>query len=202
MSGGATRHENKEPPTVKDNKLQNEEAGVLQWEAAPQQQVRALLSKAEDQLPLEMTKILGFSNAHVCMKEAALLDYYVCGLWWAKETNFTPEQTSFSMAVMQRLLDNIREKRMPLVENLMEFAKALGAASQCRTSEEYTTPLLEEEEARELITYIRNSLFQKYRLYELLFTTSREELLTGTERTIEVFGCQGVQGLPTHLYSQ
>lgn len=45
---------------------------------------------------------------------------------------------------------------MPLVENLMEFAKALGAASQCRTSEEYTTPLLEEEEARALITYIRN----------------------------------------------
>ncbi|KAL6094746.1 cabcoco1 [Pungitius sinensis] len=207
MSGAAARRENKEPPTVKDNKKQNEEAGFLQWEATPQQRVHALLSQAKDQLPLEMTKILGFSNTHVCMKEAVLLDYYVSGLCWAKETNFTPEQTSFSMAVMQRLLDNIREKRMPLVENLMEFAKALGAARQCRTSEECTTPLLEEEEAKALITYIRNSLFQKYRLYELLFTTSREELLTGAERTIEVFGCQGAlapleEGLPTHLYSQ
>ncbi|KAM8837029.1 ciliary-associated calcium-binding coiled-coil protein 1 isoform 2-T2 [Spinachia spinachia] len=199
MSGGATARDAQEPRTGKDN--------TLQWEAAPQQQVHALLSMAEEQLPAEMTKILGFSNTHVCMKEAALLDYYVCGLWWAKETNFTAEQTSFSMAVMQRLLDNIKEKQMPLVENLMGFAEALGAAVQWRTSEECRTPLLEEEEAKALITYIRNSLFQKYRLYELLFTTSREELLTGAERTIEVFGCHGAiapleEGLPTHLHSQ
>lgn len=42
------------------------------------------------------------------MKEAALLDYYVCGFCWAKEANFTPRQTSFTMAVLHMLLDNIR----------------------------------------------------------------------------------------------
>ncbi|XP_075948937.1 ciliary-associated calcium-binding coiled-coil protein 1 [Anarhichas minor] len=207
MSAGVTRREKKEQPEVRDNKLQKQETGFLRWEAAPHRRVEALLSNTRDELQLEMTEILGFGNHHVCMKEAALLDYYVCGFWWAKEANFTPNQTSFTMAVLHMLLDNIREKRLPLVENLMEFAKALGAASQCRTSEEDTTPLLDEEEATALISYIRNSLFQKYRLYELVFTTSREELLTGTERTIEVFACQGAltpleEGIPTNLYSQ
>ncbi|XP_054455356.1 ciliary-associated calcium-binding coiled-coil protein 1 [Anoplopoma fimbria] len=207
MSGGATRREKKEYSKVKENELKKDEACFLQWEAAPHQQVQALLTKTRDELQLEMTEILGFRNHNICMKEAALLDYYVCGFWWAKEANFTPIQTSFTMAVLHMLLDNIREKRMPLVENLTEFAKALGAVSQGCTSEEGTTPLLDEEEAMALISCIRNSLFQKYRLYELLFTTSREELLMGTERTIKVFGCQGAltpleEGIPTHLYFQ
>lgn len=42
------------------------------------------------------------------MKEAALLDYYVCGFWWAKEASFSPTQTSFTMAVLHLLLDNVR----------------------------------------------------------------------------------------------
>ncbi|XP_034415050.1 ciliary-associated calcium-binding coiled-coil protein 1 [Cyclopterus lumpus] len=207
MSEGATRREKKEQPKVKGTTLQKEEAGFLQWEAAPQQHVHALLASTKDELQFEMTEILGLKNHLVCMKEAVLLDYYVCGFWWAAEANFTSIQTSFTMAVLHMLLDNIREKQMSFMQNLREFAVALGAASQCRTSEEDTTPLLDEEEATALISYIRNSLFQKYRLYELLFTTSREELLTSTERTIEVFGCQGAllpleEGIPTHLYSQ
>ncbi|GLD64272.1 uncharacterized protein AKAME5_001582600 [Lates japonicus] len=99
------------------------------------------------------------------------------------------------------------EKQMSLVENVMEFAKALAAACQCSTSEQETTSLLDREEASEFISYIRNSLFRRYRLYELLLTTPREELLTGTERTTEVFRCQDVltpleEGISTHLYLQ
>ncbi|XP_028424506.1 ciliary-associated calcium-binding coiled-coil protein 1 isoform X4 [Perca flavescens] len=152
----------------------------------------------------EMKVILDLRNHQICMKEAALLDYYVCGFWWAKEANFTPIKISFTMAVLHMLLDNIREKQMVLVENLMEFAKALCAACKWSTSKEDSPPLLDREEATALISYIRNSLFQKYRLYELLFTTSREELLTGMERTIEVLSCQDAltpleEGISTHL---
>lgn len=55
-----------------------------------------------------MKDILGFKNHKTCMKEAALLDYYVCGFWWAKEASFSPTQTSFTMAVLHLLLDNVR----------------------------------------------------------------------------------------------
>ncbi|XP_049419785.1 ciliary-associated calcium-binding coiled-coil protein 1 [Epinephelus fuscoguttatus] len=200
MSGGATRREKKEQP-------KKETTIFLQWEASPLQQIQELQRKSTDELQSEIAEILGFRSHHICMKEAALLDYYVCGFWWAKEANFTPVQISFTMALLHMLLDNIREKQMALVENLMEFAKALGAASQCSPSEEDTTPLLEREEAMELVNYIRNSLFQKYSLYELLFTTSREELLTGMERAIEVISCQDAltpssEDISTRLYFQ
>ncbi|XP_044034214.1 ciliary-associated calcium-binding coiled-coil protein 1 isoform X2 [Siniperca chuatsi] len=177
----STRREKEEQPKVRDNKVQKEETAFLHWEALPHQQIQDLLKKTGDELQSEIKEILGFRNHQMCMKESALLDYYVCGFWWAKEANFTPIQTSFTMAVLHMLLDNIIEKQMVLVENLMEFAKALAAACQYSTSEEDTTSLLDREEAKSLISYIGNSLFQKYRLYELLFTTSREELLTGME---------------------
>ncbi|XP_032358810.1 ciliary-associated calcium-binding coiled-coil protein 1 isoform X1 [Etheostoma spectabile] len=181
MSAGATPREKREQPKAKDNKLQKGESVFLQWEVMPNQQIQELLKKTMDELQTEITAILGLRNHQICMKEAALLDYYVYGFWWAKEANFTPIKISFTMAVLHMLLDNIREKQMVLVENLMEFAKALGAACQWSTLKEDSPPLLDREEATALITYIRTSLFQKYRLYELLFTTSREELLTGME---------------------
>lgn len=56
----------------------------------------------------EIQETLGFKNHKTCMREAALLDYYVCGFWWAKEASFSPTQTSFTMAVLHSLLDNIR----------------------------------------------------------------------------------------------
>ncbi|XP_076615299.1 ciliary-associated calcium-binding coiled-coil protein 1 [Chaetodon auriga] len=186
---------------------QKDDRVFLQWAALPQQQIQDLLKKPADELQSELKEILAFRNHQTCMKEAALLDFYVCGFWWAKEANFTPVQTSFTMAVLHMLLGNIRDKQMVLVENLMEFAKALDGACQCSTSGADTTSLLDREEATALISYIRNSLFQKYRLYELLFTTSREELLTGMERTIEVFSCQDAltpleEGISTPLYFQ
>ncbi|KAG7226584.1 hypothetical protein INR49_003741 [Caranx melampygus] len=211
MSGGARRRERREQPKVEDSPLQKEDVVCLQWEALSQQQIAELQQRSAEQLQTELKEILGFKNHQICMKEAALLDYYVCGFWWTKEAKFTPKQTSFTMAVLHMLLENIRGRQMSFVENLLEFAKALAAA--CQTTED-TTSLLDTDEAKELTDYIRNSLFQKYRLYQLLFTTPREELLTSMEvrqlviacRTIEVFGGQDavtpLEEDNPHLYFQ
>ncbi|XP_008284737.1 ciliary-associated calcium-binding coiled-coil protein 1 [Stegastes partitus] len=187
MSAGASKEE------------QLKELLFLRWEQ--------LQRSSAEQLQAELKEILGCSNHQTCMKEAVLLDYYVCGWWWAKEASFTPAQASFTMAVLHILLDNIREKQMGLVDNLAEFSKALKPACRCVTPEEYTSSLLDSEEAAAFIRYIRNSLFQKYRLYQLLFTTPRGELLAGMERTTEVFCCQDPltpleHGISTHLYFQ
>ncbi|XP_056222893.1 ciliary-associated calcium-binding coiled-coil protein 1 isoform X1 [Seriola aureovittata] len=205
MSGGATRPENKEQPKAMDSKLQKEDALFPQWEALFLQQTAELQQRGADHLLLELKEILGYRNHQTCMKEAALLDCYVCCFWWTKEAKFTPKQVAFTIAVLHMLLENIREKQMGLVENLMEFAKALATA--CQTSEEDTTSLLDRDEATELICYIRNSLFQKYRLYQLLLTTPREELLTGMKRNIEVFSCQDAlmpleEDISNHIYFQ
>uniref|UniRef100_A0A667X963 Ciliary associated calcium binding coiled-coil 1 n=1 Tax=Myripristis murdjan TaxID=586833 RepID=A0A667X963_9TELE len=153
----------------------------------------------------EFEEILGLKNQQSCMKEAALLDYYVCGFWWAKEAGLTPTQTSFTMGVLHMLLDNIREKQMGFVDNVMEFAKALAGAQQHSAPRGDTVSLLDREQAAALTDYIRSSLFQKYRLYELLFTSAREKLLIGMERTIEVIGGENTftpleEGMPAELY--
>ncbi|KAK2815466.1 hypothetical protein Q5P01_025933 [Channa striata] len=207
MLGGATRREKKEQIAVLDSKLQKEEVAFLQWKGLPHDQIEELLHLSTDEIQWKLKEALNFRNYQSCMKEAAILDYHLCSFLWAKEANFTPTQISFSIAVLHMLLDNIREKRMSLVENLMEFAKALAAACQGLTSEEETTSLLDTEEATKLINYIKKSLFQKYRLYELLLTTPREKLLTGTERTIDLFSWQDgftplEEGISTHIYSQ
>lgn len=54
------------------------------------------------------------------------------------------------------LYSHILEKKMALVENLMEFAKALGPTCHCPTPNADTTPLLDSKEATALINYIRN----------------------------------------------
>ncbi|XP_068610637.1 ciliary-associated calcium-binding coiled-coil protein 1 [Brachionichthys hirsutus] len=190
---------------VTDNGLQEEGQDVLEWDALSPQQVQELLNKNQADLQAEMQQILGFRNRRTCVKEAAMLDYYVCGFWWAKEAKFTSMQTSFIMAALHRLLNNIEDKGLTFVENLMELSK-LTAAS-CHGSTPDRRPLLSRDEAAALITYTRNSLFQKYRLYELLFSTSREELLMDMERTIEVFGCRDgltplEESVPTHPDSQ
>ncbi|XP_034425546.1 ciliary-associated calcium-binding coiled-coil protein 1 isoform X2 [Hippoglossus hippoglossus] len=181
MSAGAPRREKKEPVKVEDSEPQKTAPAFLLWDEPPHLRTVALQRRSAAELEAELKEILGLRNHQTCMKEAALLDYYVCGFWWTKEKKFSPAQTSFTTAVLHMLMDNIRGKQMGLLENLMEFAKALAPACQCWTSGGDTTSLLDRKEAKEFISYVTNSLFQKHRLYELVLTTPREELLMGLE---------------------
>uniref|UniRef100_UPI0037E94160 ciliary-associated calcium-binding coiled-coil protein 1 n=1 Tax=Semicossyphus pulcher TaxID=241346 RepID=UPI0037E94160 len=155
------------------------------------------------QLQQELKQIFGFRNLQTCLKEASLLDFYVTGFWWTKTMNFNPKQTSFIMALFQRMMNNIQEKGMVLVENLLEFSEALSAACQCSSSVDETTSLLCREEANSLTCFMKNSLFQKHEIYQLLFTTTRDELLTGAQRNVEVFSHQSIspleEGISAHL---
>lgn len=69
---------------------------------------------------------LDLKKHKACVKEAALLDYFVAGFWWAKEMTFTCQQISFIMALLQLLLDNIKGKYVAGVETYGHYiAKGL-----------------------------------------------------------------------------
>ncbi|KAM9715403.1 ciliary-associated calcium-binding coiled-coil protein 1 [Menidia menidia] len=161
-----------------------------QWTALSPQQTEDMLQKTGEELQSALGEALGYRSRQTCLREAVLLDYYASGFMWAKEASLSPAKASFCLAVLHMFLDNIREKQMSLVDNLMEFTKTLGTACKPSMSDEDTDSLLDHDEAAALIQYIINSLVQKYRLYELLFITSTEELLAGSERSIEIFSCQ------------
>ncbi|KAM6963860.1 ciliary-associated calcium-binding coiled-coil protein 1 [Tautogolabrus adspersus] len=137
-------------------------------------------------------------NHRLCLKEASLLDFYIGGFSWMKQMKFSDRQMSFVVTLLHLMISNIREKQMDLVENLMVFIESL--AHQCSTSGEETS-VLNREEVFALIGYLKNSLFQKYKIYQYLFRTNRDELLTGSQRDVEVFGCQSICPLEEGLCS-
>lgn len=63
-------------------------------------------------------EMLGLKKHQSCVLEAAQLDYFVAGFWWAKEMNFTCQQISFIMALLQLLLDNIASKYVESVKSI------------------------------------------------------------------------------------
>lgn len=54
--------------------------------------------------------VLDLKKHETCVKEASLLDYFIGGFWWTIEMGFTCQQTSFIMALLQLMLDNIKSK--------------------------------------------------------------------------------------------
>ncbi|XP_072311660.1 ciliary-associated calcium-binding coiled-coil protein 1 [Eucyclogobius newberryi] len=167
------------------------------------EQLEAALGKSEQELTLLLSNKLGLTNSHVCMKEAALLHYYLQGLCWALDAHLSPLQMSFTMAVLDVLLHNITEKGMDFVDNVLEFAKALAVACQSPTPDKGPSPLLSLKEAQALIRFI-SSLFQNYLLYKALQISGREELLLCAQETVDVLWSQTdlaalEEGIATHL---
>uniref|UniRef100_A0AAZ3RF43 Ciliary-associated calcium-binding coiled-coil protein 1 n=1 Tax=Oncorhynchus tshawytscha TaxID=74940 RepID=A0AAZ3RF43_ONCTS len=117
-----------------------------------------------------------------------LLDYFVSGFWWTREMNYTCQQISFIMALLQLLLDNIK-KQMPFVDNLNEFAKMISGTRQSPSPE--VDSLFDAEQAMSITDYLKCSLFQNYQLYEFLFSQPREELLLGKKVRLPASLCPG-----------
>ncbi|MEQ2316282.1 hypothetical protein AMECASPLE_031044, partial [Ameca splendens] len=150
MSGEEARREKNEQRVV----MKKQEAEILQWDALPAQLIREFQELSAEELLHKMENILGFTNHRTCVRETVLLHYYLFGFWWAKEARFTPTQTSFTMAVLHMLLENLREKQMSSVDNLVVLIKAIAVACHCSPSDEDTTSLLDNNEAAALICYV------------------------------------------------
>uniref|UniRef100_A0AAY4AE50 Uncharacterized protein n=1 Tax=Denticeps clupeoides TaxID=299321 RepID=A0AAY4AE50_9TELE len=132
--------------------------------------------------PMQFEELFGCKNHQTCPKEAALLDYYVSGFWWAKETNFTSEQISFIVTLLHTLLGNV-------------MGKQFACLSVHLTKVEPFTPL----------NSPFYSLFQHYTMYEFLFHHGRERQLHRHERTVEVMGPADLpapleEGMPADVF--
>ncbi|KAI4898714.1 hypothetical protein NFI96_030595 [Prochilodus magdalenae] len=175
-----------------------------QWTLLPQDHMNALLDLSVDQVQLQFEDLLGLKKTQTCLKEAALLDYFVVGFWWAKEKNFTCQQISFVMALLQLLIDNMKDRQMAFAENFKAFTqKLLGTRKS--TVDTGANPLFDVDQIKSITDYFKSSLFQHYRLYQFLFTHPRDEMLLGMERSVEVanssdFAAPLEEGIPSEVY--
>ncbi|CAJ1080466.1 uncharacterized protein cabcoco1 isoform X1 [Xyrichtys novacula] len=161
-----------------------------------EQLISELLEKTEDQLLTELLQTFGLMDHGLCLKESSLLDFYFCGFSWTKKMKFSLRQTTFIMSLFHLMITNLRDQQMDLKENLMEFSEAL--TRQFSRSEKETL-ILNTEEVCALNNFLENSLFQKYKIYQLMFRTQREELLSGAQRDVEIFNCSSLLPLEEGL---
>ncbi|XP_063077987.1 ciliary-associated calcium-binding coiled-coil protein 1 isoform X2 [Engraulis encrasicolus] len=147
---------------------------VLQSTLLTLEKISFLRELTVEEVQEHFEDILQLTNQSTCLKEGAVLDYYVSTFWWTKEMKFSNEQTSFIMALLQSSIDNISE-----------FGKALIGLRRTTSPDGYP-PLLATEQAKAITDYFACSLFQHYSMYEFLFSQSRDKKLLGLERSVEV----------------
>ncbi|XP_026865189.2 ciliary-associated calcium-binding coiled-coil protein 1 isoform X1 [Electrophorus electricus] len=186
---------------------ENGAAEILpQWTLLPQEQIRLLCGVSVDEVQLQFEDVLNLKKHQTCLQEAALLDCFVAGFWWAKEMNFTCQQISFIMAVLQLLLDNINDKQMSFIENFKVLTQTLLATRKSTASVDTdVNPLFNSDQIRSITDYFRIGVFQHYKLYEFLFNHPRDEMLLGMERNVEIFNCTDFaapleEGMPADVY--
>ncbi|XP_026770575.1 ciliary-associated calcium-binding coiled-coil protein 1 [Pangasianodon hypophthalmus] len=186
---GKSAEKSKTTTDKKDARLNVNEAGEKfpQWPCLSCENINLLMELSVDQVQLQFVDVLDLKKHQTCVKEASLLDYFVAGFWWAKEMTFTCQQISFIMALLQLLLDNIKDKHMPFADNFKEFTRTLLATRQSSPSASAAVnPLFDVDQLKSITDYFRSSLFQHYSLYEFLFSHPRDNMLQGMERNIEV----------------
>ncbi|XP_067909417.1 ciliary-associated calcium-binding coiled-coil protein 1 isoform X3 [Heterodontus francisci] len=133
-----------------------------------------------------LAEILQLKQYQFCMKEGALLDYYVSGFLWAQEQNFTMLQISAFMTLLNIILENISEKHLPLLDNLKELKKVMTEIVQSSSEMSGGGEFFTVDQAKAIISYMRISLFQHYKLYEFLFHHAPDVEIRSTELEVEV----------------
>ncbi|EGW10047.1 Uncharacterized protein C10orf107-like [Cricetulus griseus] len=149
---------------------------ILSQDLLSPDQITDLLSEADmDGIQEKMKVFLNFKNLRTCLRDAILLDYYVSGFFWAKTMDFSINQHSKFMTLLDLLLHNLQRDS---IKWLGEVMAEIGPNHSQKNQELH---VFDVKEANAIIDYLKTSLFQHYRLYEFMFYSTREEIVIGTE---------------------
>lgn len=150
-------------------------------------QITDLLKEVDiDGIQEKMRVFLNFKNLQTCLRDAILLDYYVSGFFWAKEMDFSLDQYSKFMTLLDMLLHNLQTLHMSLGDSIKWLGEVMAEIGPNRSPKNEGSHVFDVKEAKAIINYLKISLFQHYSLYEFMFYSTREEIVIGTAQTIEV----------------
>ncbi|KAL1771926.1 hypothetical protein HispidOSU_030660 [Sigmodon hispidus] len=174
------------PDSEKNTELQENEK-ILSSEFLSIEQITELLDEPDvDGIQEKMSVFLNFKNLQTCLRDAILLDYYVSGFFWAKEMDFSIDQYSKFMSLLNMLLHNLQTLHMSLEDSIKWLGEVMAEIGPNRSQKNEDLHVFDVKEANAIIDYLKISLFQHYRLYEFMFYSTREEIVIGTAQTIEV----------------
>ncbi|XP_069719938.1 ciliary-associated calcium-binding coiled-coil protein 1 [Phaenicophaeus curvirostris] len=149
-------------------------------------QIAALSEQNAEGVQKMLEEILNFKQLNMSLKEAILLDFYTAGFCWAKGLNFSLVQLSGFMDLLHFLLENLRDKRMTLGDNLKELGKAMAGIGETDLESSGDLNFFSIKQAKAVIDYLNISLFKDYKVYEYLFHSASEELVISNEYVTEL----------------
>ncbi|XP_025925728.1 ciliary-associated calcium-binding coiled-coil protein 1 [Apteryx rowi] len=159
---------------------------IIQWTFLSPSQISALSEENIEGVQKKLEEFLNFKQLKTSLKEAILLDYYTSGFWWAKEMNFSLTQLTGFMGLLNFLLENLSDKHMTLVDNIKELGRKMAGIGGTHSEGSGGLDFFSVEQAKAVIDYLNISLFQRYKLYEYLFHSPREELVISDKYVTEL----------------
>ncbi|XP_076773182.1 ciliary-associated calcium-binding coiled-coil protein 1 isoform X3 [Arvicanthis niloticus] len=156
---------------------------ILSLEILSADQIVDLLGEEDvNGIQEKMAVFLNFKNLQTSLRDAILLDYYVSGFCWAKDMNFSIDQYSKFMTLLDMLLHNLQTLHMSLEDSIKWLGEVMAEIGPNHSRRNENFHVFDVKEANAIIDYLKISLFQHYRLYEFLFYSAREEIVIGTEQ--------------------
>jgi hypothetical protein len=162
------------------------------WQILTQTHVSKFKTLSINELMDEMGLVLSLTKAKEDLHQAAILDFFVTAFVFAKESDFTDEQSSAFFTIIHKLIDNIRgnnahmyacndttmmicaEKNLSLgdnVQQLQSYLMGIEGSSPHQCSLNCFTINV----AQKCIEYIHTSLFQHYSLFEYIIHEKQED---------------------------
>uniref|UniRef100_A0A8C6Y4B8 Ciliary associated calcium binding coiled-coil 1 n=1 Tax=Naja naja TaxID=35670 RepID=A0A8C6Y4B8_NAJNA len=181
----------------------------MAWKFLSLAEISIMLEQDIAGVEKSLEEFLNLKHRLTSLTEAALLDYYVSGFWWAKGLEFSSVQIGGFLTLLNLLLDNLETYHMSLEENIQELASAMAGIGLSNSEISGGFEFFTIDQAKAIINYVKSSLFQHYTLYKYLFHGPREELVIGDEQVVEVvqpaktpFPAPLEEGLASDIYSK
>uniref|UniRef100_A0A8D0GV44 Ciliary associated calcium binding coiled-coil 1 n=1 Tax=Sphenodon punctatus TaxID=8508 RepID=A0A8D0GV44_SPHPU len=106
-------------------------------------------------------------------------------------------------------LDCVSAEHMTLQDNIKELGRTMAGVGQPHSEKSSGLNFFNIDQAKAIISYLKSSLFQHYKLYEYLFHSPREELVIGNENVVELvkpadapFPAPLEEGIACDIYSR
>ncbi|GFS06273.1 coiled-coil domain-containing protein 189 [Elysia marginata] len=174
-------------PVATEEDESSKKASALAYQVLSKEDSDELLGMSAVEMESKLLEILQLKPT-TCLRDAAALDYFVGAMYWAKQKDFNNEQLSGFFTVVHGLLNKIKNEKASIVELLKEFRKNLiGIGADLGSDiESGGMEFFSLEQATAITDFLQSTLWQHYKLYELMFTQNQEEEIVGSNLSIEV----------------
>ncbi|XP_064630369.1 ciliary-associated calcium-binding coiled-coil protein 1-like isoform X2 [Lineus longissimus] len=171
----------------KQTKVQDDgEKGAFAYKVLSEAQTKDLLELTVEEVEGKLGGILNITDQGTDLKNAATLDFFTGGFWWAKEQGYNIQQASGFFTLIHTLLENVKDKQMTMVDNLKQFKKSLAGIGQDAPEVYGGMEFFDINQAKAVSDFVYMSFFQHYHLYEFVYGHSQAEEIIGTDLEIEV----------------